>query len=104
MSFQDIPSDLYKSQTIHVVHHRSSRLTRFIADLFLLTSLAASAYWFPWGAVYERMTYESYLLQGTGVVSDGNVVSVSDRGVGGDCDFRKTGKPDHLKRCFGKRT
>lgn len=102
MNIQDIPSNLYKPQTIHVVHHQQSRMTRFLVDLFLLASLAASAYWFPWEKVYDRLTYESYLLQGTGVVSGENDVSVSDRGVGGDCDFRKMGNPNHLKKCYGK--
>ena len=103
MNFQDIPSTLYRPQTINVVHIKPSRLTRWLVDLLLLTSLAASAYWFPLSRVYDELTYGKYLLQGTGVVSGENVVSVQDRGVGGDCDFRKTGKPDHLKKCYGKR-
>lgn len=104
MNFRDVPSDLYKPQTIHVVHQSPSRILRFLVDLLLLLSLAASAYWFPWGKAYDELTYERYLLQGTGVVSGANVVSVQDRGVGGDCDFRKMGKPDHLKKCYGKRS
>lgn len=104
MNFQDVPSNLYKPQTINVVHQSSSLLLRFLVDLLLLLSLTASAYWFPWGKVYDELTYERYLLQGTGVVSGENVVSVQDRGVGGDCDFRKMGKPDHLKKCYGKRS
>ena len=103
MNFQDIPSTLYRPQTINVVHIKPSRLTRWLVDLLLLVSLAASAYWFPWSRVYDKLTYEKYLLQGTGVVSGENVVSVQDRGVGGDCDFRKMGEPDHLKKCYGKR-
>lgn len=103
MNFQDIPSTLYIPQTINVVHIKPSRLTRWLVDLLLLVSLAASVYWFPWSRVYDELTYERYLLQGTGVVSGENVVSVQDRGVGGDCDFRKMGKPDHLKKCYGKR-
>lgn len=103
MNFQDIPSTLYKPQTINVVHIKPSRLTRWLINLLLLASLAASAYWFPWSGVYDELTYEIYLLQGTGVVSGENVVSVQDRGVGGDCDFRNMGKPDHLKKCYGKR-
>nr|DAU70808.1 MAG TPA: hypothetical protein [Caudoviricetes sp.] len=100
---QDIPSNLYKPQTINVVHHHPSRLTRFLVDLLLLASIAFSVYWFPWSKMYDEMTYEEFLLQGSGVVSGENVVSVQDRGVGGDCDFRKMGKPDHLKKCYGKR-
>lgn len=103
MNFQDIPSTLYKPQTINVVHIKPSRLRRWLVDLLLLVSLAASAYWFPWNMLYDELTYEKYLLQGSGVVSGENVVSVQDRGVGGDCDFRKMGKPDHLKKCYGKR-
>lgn len=103
MNFQDIPSTLYKPQTINVVHIMPSRLSRWLVDLLLLVSLAASAYWFPWNRVHDELTYERYLLQGAGVVSGENVVSVQDRGVGGDCDFRKMGKPDHLKKCYGKR-
>lgn len=49
MNFQDVPSDLYKPQTIHVVYQSHSRVLRFLVDLLLLLSLAASAYWFPWG-------------------------------------------------------
>lgn len=103
MNFQDIPSTLYRPQTINVVHIKPSRLTRWLVDLLLLVSLAASAYWFPWSRVYDDLTYEGYLLQGSGVVSGENVVSVQERGVGGDCGFRKMGKPDHLKKCYGKR-
>lgn len=103
MNFRDVPIDLYKTQTIHVVHHQPSRLTRFLVDVLLLLSLSAAAYWFPWSKVYDELTYEKFILQGTGVVSGENVVSVQDRGVGDNYDFRMMGKPEYLKKCYGKR-
>lgn len=92
----DIPSNLYKPVQSPSL---STRFIEWLVDLSFVVSVVYALFSFPYGAVHEWWYGDEYLLRGTGVVSRGHVVSVADRGVGGDCDWRRTIMADYLKTC-----
>ena len=75
----------------------------FLVDLFCIIVISCAVATFPYGKVSEWFQADEYLLQGTGVVSVEHDVHLADRTFGGDCDTRRIGRPDHLKRCYPRR-
>lgn len=101
-NLSDIPQNLYKPIVIRKPS-LSRRLFSRLIDWALIVSLVYALLNFPYGQVIEYIHGDEYLLQGAGVVSAEHVVSVADRGVGGDCDFRRTNMADYLKKCHPRR-
>lgn len=80
-----------------------NRFYGFLVDLFCIIVISWAIATFPYGKVSDWYHADEYLLQGTGVVSVDHDVHLADRTFGGDCDTRRIGKPDHLKRCYPRR-
>ena len=98
----DTPQDLYRSIAV-VKSSLSRRFVNLVVDAFFVASVTYGILNFPYGKIHELIHGDEYLLQGSGVVSSDHVVSVADRGFGGDCDFRKTNMADYLKKCHPRR-
>lgn len=93
-------------QPLSIAYPKPSLFKRFygfLVDLFCIIVISWSIASFPYAKVSDWYHGDEYLLQGTGVVSSEHDVHLSDRTFGGDCDTRRIGKPDHLKRCYPRR-
>lgn len=89
-----------------ITHAKPSLFNRFygfLVDLFCIIIISWAIASFPYGKVSDWHHADDYLLQGTGVVSVNHDVHLADRTFGGDCDTRRIGEPDHLKRCYPRR-
>lgn len=80
-----------------------NRFFGFLVDLSCIIVISWAIATFPYGKVADWYHADEYLLQGIGVVSVDHDVHLADRTFGGDCDTRRIGKPDHLKRCYPRR-
>lgn len=80
-----------------------NRFYGFLVNLICIIVISWAIATFPYGKVYDWYHADEYLLQGTGVVSVDHDVHLADRTFGGDCDARRIGKADHLKRCYPRR-
>lgn len=80
-----------------------NRFYGFLVDMFCVIAISLAIASFPYGKVSDWYHADEYLLKGTGVVSVEHDVHLADRTFGGDCDTRRIGKPDHLKRCYPRR-
>lgn len=89
-----------------ITHTKPSLFNRFfgfLVDLFCISVISWAIATFPYGKVSDWYHADEYLLQGTGVVSVDHDAHLADRTFGGDCDTRRIGRPDHLKRCYPRR-
>lgn len=98
----DTPQDLYRPIAA-VKPSLSRRFVNLVVDAFFVASVTYGILNLPYGKIYELIHGDEYLLQGTGVVSREHVVSVADRGFGGDCDWRNVNLSDYLKKCHARR-
>ena len=98
----DTPESLYRP-VAPTKPSLSRRFVNVLVDAFFVASVTYGILNLPYGKIHELIYGDEYLLQGSGIVSREHVVSVADRGFGGDCDLRKTNMADFLKTCHPRR-
>lgn len=98
----DTPQDLYRPIAV-VKTSLTRRFINFLVDAVFVASVSYGILNFPYGEIHELIHGDEYLLQGHGIISAEHVVSVADRGFGGDCDWRNVNLSDYLKACHPRR-